>query len=99
MGPDGALDPVAFPSFVVEKDPYLGAEEILAVVYLLLQIQRQAEKLKEKELNLLSLSLPLLLVHRRSQTDLAAFCQMMFFCSGCGKAAFCSGGCDAVVFN
>lgn len=36
--PDGALDPVAFPSFVVEKDPYLGAEEILAVVYLLLQI-------------------------------------------------------------
>lgn len=36
--PDGALDPVAFPSSAVEKDPYLGAEEILAVVYLLLQI-------------------------------------------------------------
>jgi len=31
------LDPVAFPSFAAEKDPYLGAEEILAVVYLLLE--------------------------------------------------------------
>lgn len=88
MGPGGALDPVAFPSFAAEKDPYLGVEEILAVVYLLLEIQKLAEKLKEKELNLLSLTLPLLLAHHHSQTDLAAFCQRMFFAQVARKQLF-----------
>lgn len=37
-----------------------------------MKLTKLAEKLQEKELNLLSLNLPLLLVHHRNQTDLAA---------------------------
>lgn len=35
--PGAASDPAAFPSSAAEKDPYLGAEEILAVACLLLE--------------------------------------------------------------
>lgn len=36
--PGDALDPVVFPSFAAERDPYLGFEEIPAVAYLPLEI-------------------------------------------------------------